>query len=339
MSKISIVVPVYGVEQYLEECVDSLINQTFKDIEIILVDDGSPDNCGSICDAFATRYPQIRVIHQENSGLSVARNIGIDSSSGEYICFVDSDDMVAPDYCQRLYEFLDGSLYDFSFCGVCRFQDGEVPASGGQDTELHVANIQYLKMQLERKSEFGVWNKLFRKDIFKHIRFESGRIHEDVIFSAELAGNLHHGVIYTTKELYFYRQRENGIVSTHKKKCSPDRIYAGECILRATKNFAPELIEIAAQYAIEYPWMFIDPIYVNRSFKKNKSFMDAVQQYLKDNIQLYKQNNIFSDIQTRRLDLFSKSKFLYGFNAYARLIRLYIYRLFRRDAYSDGHGI
>lgn len=316
-----------------------MINQTFKDIEIILVDDGSPDNCGSICDAFATRYPQIRVIHQENSGLSVARNIGIDSSSGEYICFVDSDDMVAPDYCQRLYELLDGSLYDFSFCGVCRFQDGEVPASGGQDTELHVANIQYLKMQLERKSEFGVWNKLFRKDIFKHIRFESGRIHEDVIFSAELAGNLHHGVIYTTKELYFYRQRENGIVSTHKKKCSPDRIYAGECILRATKNFAPELIEIAAQYAIEYPWMFIDPIYVNRSFKKNKSFMDAVQQYLKDNIQLYKQNNIFSDIQTRRLDLFSKSKFLYGFNAYARLIRLYIYRLFRRDAYSDGHGI
>lgn len=109
MSKISIVVPVYGVEQYLEECVDSLINQTFKDIEIILVDDGSPDNCGSICDAFATRYPQIRVIHQENSGLSVARNIGIDSSSGEYICFVDSDDMVAPDYCQRLYELLDGS--------------------------------------------------------------------------------------------------------------------------------------------------------------------------------------------------------------------------------------
>lgn len=122
MSKISIVVPVYGVEQYLEECVDSLINQTFKDIEIILVDDGSPDNCGSICDAFATRYPQIRVIHQENSGLSVARNIGIDSSSGEYICFVDSDDMVAPDYCQRLYELLDGSLYDFSFVGCADFK-------------------------------------------------------------------------------------------------------------------------------------------------------------------------------------------------------------------------
>lgn len=339
MPKISIIVPVYKVEQYLMQCADSLMNQTFRDIEIIFVDDGSPDNCGHLCDILAEQDTRIRVIHQDNQGLSCARNAGVDAATGDYVCFVDSDDMVAPDYCQRLLELLDGTTYDFSYCGVCRFQDGELPKPSSHDEEFNTTNSEYLQAQFERKTEFGVWNKLFRNNFVKRVRFAPGKIHEDVIFSADLLKNLSHGAVYTTKELYFYRQRESGIVSTQSKRCSPDRIYAGEYLLQAVRKAAPELTKMALQYAIEYPWMFIDPIYVQRSFHQNQDFLKAIQKYLRDNISEYKLYNIFSATQTNRMSLFSKSRFMYGFNAYARLIRVYVYRIIGKDAYRDGHGI
>lgn len=339
MPEISIIVPVYKVEPYLRRCVDSILNQTFTDFELILVDDGSPDNCGHLCDILAEQDTRIRVIHQDNHGLSVARNAGVDASIGEYVCFVDSDDLVTPDYCERLLELLDGTEYDFSYCGVCRFQDGELPKPNNRDEEFNTTNCEYLQAQFEQKTEFGVWNKLFRSNFVKHVRFVPGKIHEDVIFSADLLKNLNHGVVYTTKELYFYRQRENSIVSAQSKRCSPDRIYAGEYLLQAVKKTAPELTKIALQYAIEYPWMFIDPIYVQRSFHQNQDFLTVIQKFLRDNIAEYKRYGIFSTTQTNRMNLFSKSKFMYGFNAYARLIRVYLYRIIGKDAYRDEHGI
>lgn len=339
MPKISIIVPVYKVEQYLRQCADSLMKQTFRNIEIIFVDDGSPDNCGHLCDALAEQDIRIRVIHQDNQGLSCARNAGVDVATGDYVCFVDSDDMVAPDYCQRLLELLDGTTYDFSCCGVCRFKDGELPKPSSRDEEFNTTNCGYLQAQFKRKTEFGVWNKLFRKNFVKHVHFAPGKIHEDVIFSADLLNNLSHGAICTTKELYFYRQRESGIVSTQSKRCSPDRIYAGEYLLQAVRKTAPELTKMALQYAIEYPWMFIDPIYVQRSFHQNRDFLKAIQKFLGDNIEEYKHYGIFSTIQMNRMSLFSKSKFMYGFNAYARLIRVYVYRVIGKDAYRDGRGI
>ena len=127
MPEISVIVPVYKVEKYLADCVQSLMEQTFQDIEIILVDDGSPDRCGVLCDKLAEKDSRIRVIHQSNQGLSCARNSGVKAAIGRYICFVDSDDLVAPDYCQVLLELLEKTDYDFSFCGVHRFPDGTTP--------------------------------------------------------------------------------------------------------------------------------------------------------------------------------------------------------------------
>lgn len=339
MPKISVIVPVYGVEQYLKQCVDSLINQTCREIEIILVDDGSPDNCGNLCDFWAAQDTRIHVIHQDNQGLSCARNAGIAVAAGEYVCFVDSDDMVAPDYCQRLLELLDGTSYDFSYCGVCRFLDGEMPEPNDRDEVSYTTNSGYLEMQFERKTEFGVWNKLFRKEFVKHVHFAPEKIHEDVIFSADLVKSMHSGIVYTSKELYYYRQREFSIVSTQAKKCSPDRIYAGEYLLKIVRTYAPEMIDKALQYAVEYPWMFVDPIYVHKEFKTNKDFLDSLQCFIRENIMQYREYNIFSSIQTHRMELFSKSRILYGLNAYIRLLRVYIYHLFGKNAYSNGHGI
>lgn len=339
MPEISVIVPVYKVEEYLESCVRSLMNQTFRDIEIILVDDGSPDRCGTICDALAAEDDRIRVIHQNNQGLSSARNTGIDAAAGSYICFVDSDDLVAPDYCRVLLELLKDTAHDFSFCGVCRFADGSEPVPEVREGTAVVDNREYLRMQFERRTEFGVWNKLFRRELFDRIRFMPGKLHEDVIFSADLVKNLSGGVISTEKQLYFYRQREGGIVSVQSRRCSPDRIFAGVYLLDAVKTACPELTDQALRYAVEYPWMFVDPIYVRGTFRVNRVFLRTIQAFLRMNMPEYRKRGVFSEIQTRRMGLFAKSRFLYGFNAYARLARVYLYRLIGKDAYRDGHGI
>ena len=339
MPEISVIVPVYKVEKYLADCVQSLMEQTFQDIEIILVDDGSPDRCGVLCDKLAEKDSRIRVIHQSNQGLSCARNSGVKAAIGRYICFVDSDDLVAPDYCQVLLELLEKTDYDFSFCGVHRFPDGTTPVPEDHAGTAVVSNIEYLKMQFDCRTEFGVWNKLFRRDLFKHIRFMPGKLNEDVIYSADLARNLQNGAVYTNRQLYLYRQREGGIVATQSHRCSPDRIFAGEYLLNVLKETCPELTDQALRYAVEYPWMYVDPIYVRRTFRINKAFLDTIQKYLKDHLTEYQDRKIFSNVQTRQMQLFSKSKICYACNAYARLARVYLYRLIGRDAYRDGHGI
>lgn len=339
MAEISVIVPVYKVEAYLSDCVRSLQNQTFRDIEILLVDDGSPDSCPQLCDAFAAGDSRIRVIHQKNAGLSAARNAGIDAASGDYICFVDSDDLVAPDYCRVLHGLLDRTTFDFCFCGVCRFPDGSSPIPNSEDGSFSVPNTEYVRMQLDRKTEFGVWNKLFRRELFDSVRFFPGKLHEDVIFSADLLKTLHNGAVCTQQQLYYYRQREGGIVSAAAAKCSPDRIFAGEYLLNAVKEVCPELMPQALRYAVHYPWMFVDPIYVHCRFRENKPFLDCLQKYLRIYLPEYKRQDIFPVIITRRMTLFVKSRFLYGLNAYVRLLRVYIFHLLGKDAYADGHGI
>lgn len=235
--EISIVVPVYRVEKYLEECVESIINQTFSKWELILVDDGSPDSCPELCEEIAKRDLRIKVIHQENGGLSNARNTGVRNARGKYICFIDSDDIVAPTYCEILHQLLKDSTYDFSVCAVKRFEDGDKPQEDKNKDETKViSNEEYLGLQLKHKTEFGVWNKLYRKEIFDFMEFEPEKIHEDVIWSAELADNFHDNIIMSEKQLYYYRQREGGIVSNMSIRCSSDRIYAGKRLIQITEK-------------------------------------------------------------------------------------------------------
>ncbi len=345
MPGISIIVPVYKVENYIRTCVDSILAQSFTDFELILVDDGSPDNCGLICDEYAMKDSRVRVIHQDNAGLSCARNAGINIARGEYLCFVDSDDAVATFYCERLYELLQGNDCDFSVCGTLRFADGEDCFElGRNETTIDhnkkiIQNSELLKAQVEKKSEFGVWNKLYRKRVFENHCFAPKMLHEDVIWSSDLAMDLKNGVAWTDEKLYYYRQRGGGIVSTQSKKCSRDRIIAGRCVIEAAEKLNCGLKNEALRYAVEYPWMFVDGIYVRREFKENKAFLDSLQNLLRDYCDDYKVLETFSEIQRKRMRLFAKSRFLYGFNAYGRLLRLYVYRVMKKDPYKDGHGI
>ena len=181
---ISVIVPVYRVEEYLERCVKSILSQTYKNLEVILVDDGSPDQCPAICDACAEKDARVKVIHQENKGLSGARNAGIDAASGEYLAFVDSDDYVSPHFIEELYQLLQDTGCAI---GQCRFSyvkgDGLVEEG---DSAFCIYRGESLMEQLygpEEKATYFVvaWNKLYRAELFKEtgIRYPEGRIHED----------------------------------------------------------------------------------------------------------------------------------------------------------------
>lgn len=181
---ISVIVPVYRVEEYLERCVKSILSQTYKNLEVILVDDGSPDQCPAICDACAEKDARVKVIHQENKGLSGARNAGIDAASGEYLAFVDSDDYVSPHFIEELYQLLQDTGCAI---GQCRFSyvKGDRLVEEG-DSAFCIYRGESLMEQLygpEKKATCFVvaWNKLYRAELFKEtgIRYPEGRIHED----------------------------------------------------------------------------------------------------------------------------------------------------------------
>lgn len=179
-AKISVIVPVYRVEPYLRKCLNSITGQTYQDLEIVLVDDGSPDSCGAICDEYAARDSRIRVIHKENGGLSSARNAGLDMATGIYICFVDSDDWIEADMCEYLFSGAKRNEADIVVCGMFE----ELPAQQicrcwyqeeSFDTEEGLA-------QLFRREKYShsAWGKLYRRTLFADVRFPNGRNFEDI---------------------------------------------------------------------------------------------------------------------------------------------------------------
>ncbi len=179
--KVSIIVPVYKVEQYLAECVDSLLRQTYREIEVILVDDGSPDNCGAMCDEYALRDSRVKVIHQENQGLSVARNSGLDIAAGEYVGFIDSDDLASEDYIACLLKNAVENNANMSACQTADFRDGHSPAFTVTDDVTVLSSEQALRMffYLDRMNT-NVLGKLFRRTLLPRNVFEPGVLYEDV---------------------------------------------------------------------------------------------------------------------------------------------------------------
>lgn len=181
MEKISVIVPIYKVEKYLERCVCSIINQTYRNLEIILVDDGSPDACPKLCDQYAGQDARIQVIHQSNGGLSDARNTGIEAASGEYLAFVDSDDWLDTDMYQVLYDTMvtyGADLAECSYRNVYTDWIKEETSCTGNVTEADPSFA--LEAMLEWKYfKPTAWNKLYKRSVIGDIRYPKGRIHED----------------------------------------------------------------------------------------------------------------------------------------------------------------
>lgn len=254
--QISVIVPVYKVEPYLRTCIDSILNQTFRDFELILIDDGSPDNCGVICDEYAAKDDRIVVIHQENGGVSAARNTGIDwvfaNSESQWITFVDSDDLLAPTTLGHLFRHAKTCNADivttyptfFSYESqlaaapyhVVRFRE-----MTGQEACRHI----YLRDEMV---SVWAWGKLYKRSLLEIFRFPVGKIHEDAALMPQILHTAN-TVIVLDAWLYFYRQREGSIT-----KCAfaPNRFDWVEgmdtCIAYFKANQDVEMMELAQNY-------------------------------------------------------------------------------------------
>ena len=209
---ISVIVPVYRVEPYLRQCVESILSQTYRDIEVLLIDDGSPDRCGEICDEYARKDSRVRVFHTENQGLSAARNLGISEAKGKYIGFVDSDDWIEPDMYEVLLKQLEVTGADISECAV-RTEFSVLKAQ--QQTVFMGQEI--LVALIDHRIENCVWNKLYRIGLFDGVTFPEGRNYEDISRMHFILGRAKIVVEIPTPK-YHYQKRKESITNVYTAK-------------------------------------------------------------------------------------------------------------------------
>lgn len=227
---ISVIIPVYRVEPYLCFCIDSVLAQTYQNTEIILVDDGSPDRCPEICDAYAAEHRNVSVIHKENGGISSARNAGIDIASGEYIAFLDSDDYYSPVFLERLFDALKKTGADISVCRSERVITSQLPTVPVSTLPHVFTRYQAFECFFTEKNPDMVvaWNKLYPSSFFHSVRYPNGRIHEDEAVIHELIGQAR-AIAWLDEKLYYYRDTENSITTSSFTLKRLDELYAKEC--------------------------------------------------------------------------------------------------------------
>lgn len=217
MELISIIVPVYNVEQYIKKCLDSIINQTYKNLEIILVDDGSKDTSGAICDEYAVRDNRINVIHRQNGGLSAARNTGLDIAKGDFIMFVDSDDFIDLDTVRYLHSLSMRFQSDISICSFtyCDTNGNTWPHDALTVPDGIVSKEDYWKYFYTDIRTFYVtmWAKLFRRSLWRKLRFPVGKLHEDEFVIHTLIDECER-ISVSKKPMYYYMQRSGSIINT-----------------------------------------------------------------------------------------------------------------------------
>lgn len=221
---ISVIIPVYKVEKYVEKCIQSVINQTYENLQIILVDDGSPDNCGKICDEYAKKDHRIEVIHKSNGGLSDARNKGLEIAKGEYIGFVDSDDYIEADMYEVLYNLLKQYNADVSICNFYTVSQGKISIKNADNGINEYNRIEILKeILLDKNIQSYAWNKLYKKELFDEIKYPIGKKYEDIgttFFLLEKCNK----VVVTGKSEYYYINRQDSIVNNVTESTITDYI-------------------------------------------------------------------------------------------------------------------
>lgn len=251
MPKISVIVPIYKVEQYLSCCIDSILAQTYKDFELILIDDGSPDNCGSICDGYAEKDERIIVIHQNNQGLSGARNSGMDIARGEFITFIDSDDVVTEDYLEELLRAIEKTKADIAVCRMQKFTDQEIVdlrSSVGERCEYKIYDKRTAIIKIyEGSLELPVcaWGKLYKAETIEELRFPIGKLHEDDAM-VPIMCYCANKIVTIDLQMYCYRSRMGSIMNEKFSVRRYDGIWAiDSCIEFFAFKQEKEIVKVA----------------------------------------------------------------------------------------------
>lgn len=233
MPSISVIVPVYKVESYIHRCIDSILNQTYQNFELILVDDGSPDNCGAICDEYANNDNRIHVIHQENAGLSVARNVGIDwafsNSDSDWITFIDSDDWVHPRYLELLLKVVWASGSQIGMCGYIPKMENDVECTSAIDGtwEWVTTDEAYIWDRKWFAVDAHAWARIYHKSLLRTVRFPAGKYWEDLYTTYKIMYQFNR-IPVLHDPLYYFYFNENSITRRAWSKHRLDRITAYE---------------------------------------------------------------------------------------------------------------
>lgn len=248
---ISIVVPIYNAEKNLKNCIDSLLNQTYKNIEIILVNDGSKDNSGKICDAYKNSDSRIKIIHKKNGGVSDARNSGIQIATGEYITFADSDDYVSEDYIEYMYNMLRETNTKLAICKV-KIVWKNTPVFSGEGTNFRILTTEeaFKNLLFQQGIEVAVYAKLYERKVFDNIKFPVGEVYEDTAVIYKII-NKYDKIAFGDKECYFYVARE-GSISKHKAYNQSEEFYIKytDKMLNYINKFFPNLEDGVNRYYV-----------------------------------------------------------------------------------------
>ena len=319
---ISIIVPVYNVEQYLERCMTSILNQTYKKLEIILVDDGATDNSSKMCDEYARLDNRVKVIHKANGGLSDARNAGIEIATGEYIGYVDSDDWIEPDMYERMYN---ACIENDAQLAVCRYASEykDKTVLGGKNTVVPLNRDELLKIYISGHDEYiiynSVWSKLFKRELVEGVQFPKGRNSEDIMYTTKAFCKLEKAVYIDSCLYHYVLDREGSIMNVSRgERMFKDEIpFWREHISHIRENVSDKLADLAAYHF----WRRLLFYYIDMKSNSHKEYAKRLVAEIKSDkteiSRVYK-GGIVAKGDKARMKLFMVNPSLYAF-----VVRLY----------------
>lgn len=307
---ISVIVPVYKVEPYLRGCLDSIGQQTFEEYEVILVDDGSPDHCGKICDEYAAGKENWTVLHQKNAGLSGARNAGLLAAKGEYVCFIDGDDTVDKNYLYLLHKAITDHCADLAICGYQRLKNAN------EIKETYDAIETFLNKDALWQEVFGrlnnaAWNKLYKKELLTGQKFPEGLYHgEDLMFNLEYITKCERAVM-TTAPLYHYWERSGSITKSGFSERKLMEIVSKDLAKEFVSTHYPALIQTAEKYCFRARMNVVRAIYKAKLQKQYQQAEKECTNYVKKNYHgIRKRLNVKERVE---YNLFANFRWLYCF--------------------------
>ena len=281
---ISVIIPIYKVEKYLNKCIDSVLNQVYENLEIILVDDGSPDNCPQICDSYAKQDPRIVVIHKKNGGLSDARNAGIEIAHGEYVLFVDSDDWIHEKCIHLLYEYCNKYDADIAIGNHRKFSEIDVTIEQNdikeKDYEI-ISATEACKRNCFEVVFVTSWGKLIKRKLISNNLFPKGKIHEDEFSTYKLLFKSNK-IIYTSNEIYYYLIRSTSIMGKKKSIYHKDAVVALIEKIKFYDKFEKKLVSFAIKELMIYCLMCACQKQKNNLFRIRKIYLACLRRYEKE---------------------------------------------------------
>lgn len=273
---LSVIVPVYKTENYLERCIRSILVQDYEDFELILIDDGSPDACGEICERYGKTDSRVRVLHQKNAGVSAARNAGIELAEGKYLCFIDSDDWVEQNMFSFMMDMIEQNKAQAGACSIFSEYKNAVFRHCPNEEEICCGSSGAIKMLLEgEKMTGGIGGKFVQRSVLGTLRFPEGHVYEDTFFVPDLLLRASKTVV-TTKPLYHYTKRRESTTGRSYRPEDYDLIYAYEYTRKRVLECCPENLH-QAQFRVDWGYfMILDKMLAVPGYRNIAEYGDVV---------------------------------------------------------------